>query len=289
MKIQSFLGIICLPIFFVACGPMSNGASAPEIVSGAKGVVSPFDTIEVKFTEGIDSILSSQVESDLPVLFLRGNSDGTTWKVAADTTGGHKSFYADTTYTVNLKGIEGSNGKTPELTQVLSFTTMPVLDSDGMKTANGAVIDNDQYGRAEVLSDSTGFFNGVSFDKGMSVAGIISGRSNGIDDMYDWYRISAKFGDSIEIKLTDLKANLDLEFTGPEDANGENLYESSLVSENSGRKDEQINFKIDASRAAFGLEIAQAWGAPRNYWICVKKNDAKSSYVLEVKRLSSGK
>jgi hypothetical protein len=288
MQTKTILTYSLLSLLLMGCGPLGKGASAPAVKGGVYGSVSPFDTLSVQFTATVDSISSSQISTSPNVILKKSSSAG--WILYGDSTfaTGIALLHADTTYIVTLKNLEGSSGEIQSTDQTISFHTLPILDHDGQKDTSGVVLDNGQYGRAEVLADSVHFYDGKTLlTDGKSVAGIISGGMNGIIDQEDWFSFYAKYGDSLDIKLTDLHGNLNLDFRGPQSPTGL-LYDTVLTSVNSGNSDEHIALKISADRVAYGLTQAQPLGTYLKYWIRVyadKSFMGRSSYVLALKKI----
>lgn len=286
MKARYSIFLMPFSAMLLACGPAQDkedSASAPTITNDDLGVVCPFDTLEVEFSTELEDLSSSQVTSNNPVKTSLDEDIVQLW--------GDSTYSADVslllpgkTYTITFKNLESTKGEVQDEPQTLTFETMPMLDSDG-KDPSGTIHTNGNYGTAEILADSAKFFDGTLLEKGISVAGVISGIARGIEDYDDWYRIRVKEGDSIQIKLSHLRDNLRIRCYGPENSAGE-MSDEITESDKSGTTDEKLVFSPTASRHSFGTRNLDSY---LNYWIRVSPSankDLKSPYVLAVQRLN---
>jgi len=280
-----------LSLMALSCGTVEStgsSGSAPAIKNGNYGEVSPFDTLAVQFTTSVDSIATSQISSKLSLALKNSSTNG--WILFGDSTfaTGIAMLVPDTDYSVTIQNLKGTNGKTQSNDQRISFHTMAFLDHDGQKNSSGVLIDNDQYGRAEVLADSVKFFDGTTLlTEGKSIAGIIAGGMNGLIDNQDWFSFYARRGDSLNFTLSNLHGNLDLDFRGPESPSGV-LYDTVVTSAKSGTTDEHLGIRISADRVLYGLTNTQPTGMYLKYWVRVyasKDFSGRSSYVLTLKNV----
>lgn len=284
MKARYSIFLLPISAALLACGPVPDkgeSSKPPKITGGVLGMVSPFDTLEVEFTTELENLESSQVTSNDPVKTSLDEDIIQIWGDSVYSTG-VSMLLPGKTYTVTFKDLESTKGEVQETPQILSFETMPILDKDG-KDANGVIQTNGNYGTAEILGDSTKFFDGTLVEKGISIAGVISGLARGLEDTDDWYRIRAKEGDSIQISLTNLRDNLRIRCYGPENAAGE-MSEQIDEADKSGTSDEEIVFSPNATRHSFGTRNLDSY---LNYWIRVSPSankDLRSPYVLTVQK-----
>ncbi len=285
-------GSACAVLF--SCGTPEKSAPAPSLINGAVAtLVSPFDTLDVEFTENVVSISAEQVSSDIPVV-VKGysSSPAKKWMVFGDSTPTSKITYflPDTTYTVSFADLENEDGEVQSKSQVLSFRTMPLLDCDFQPLENGQVKDNNDRQDADALADSVHFFNGQVMEKELVLAGFISGdtRSQLTDDV-DWYTVFLSAKDTIEVELEGMTEDLDLVFQGPANNKGELYAGNDLMAKNStGTSLESNQFVITLDVQDFGVDgDLDLISKPLQYWIGVRQGKdfkLQSPYVLKVLR-----
>ncbi len=282
MKVRHLLVLAPVSLVILACGPAPDDSNdPPKIIGGLMGEVSPFDTLQVEFTTDLKEFAKSQIVSDRKLMWSQRDEKV---NIFGDSTyvSGFQMLEPGKEYNVSFKNLESTDGAVQNESQSVQFTTMPLLDKDAKK--DGKIINNGEYSLAEKLASETQFFNGTKLTTGLSVAGIIHGMGNGQEDTDDWFEVKLKKGDSLDVKLTNLKANLQVRMYGPEDATG-NISDSIDVSDNKGNEDEHLVCKPGAERHSYGTNHLEDY---LSYWIRVSPSGnsvVRSSYVLTVKKL----
>lgn len=287
------LGLAATLVTLSSCGSEPD-TKEPELQTESPGLISPFSSIEVRFSDQLNGLEDEQIASEHPVAMELVK--GSVWDMTgADTNiGGYDMFVAGTAHDVSFKNIEDRDGNVQKTDQVLRFTTMPFLDKD-FTPDGSSFLDNDDIAGAEFLSDSAKFYDGTSLNTGLSVTGIMLDRYySAAEDIKDVFRIRARPGDSLFIKLTGFTYNLDLEFIGPESkAVPPVLNPDWVLSSNKNLVTDSIMIKIDANRHIHGTSNMVEY---LNYWIRVAyprsdmpEQSSPTPYVLEVRRIATAK
>jgi len=163
-----------------------------------------------------------------------------------------------------------------------------VLDKDYTLDSNDVMLDNNQRIRADVLADTSAFFNGTSFDDSLVFAGVIAGEKGSLTDDVDWFSVYLNLGDTIDLGLSGLHDDLDLLFKGPANSN-DDLYTGTdlKVTNSTGTKAESASLLISLPAQYFGVDsVATRMSEPLKYWIGVQEGanfKLRSSYILNVK------
>lgn len=287
-----FLLVFFLPFFLFSTGCSDDvDERAPELLTASDTLISPYDTLTLRFSEGITAFDDSHFEADPELNYKKLAPDELAFYGDSVYPGGFQMFNSDANYEIVFSDLKDAAGNTlPELTY--NFHTMAVLDSDYQLDTAGEVKDNNSIGSADILADSVRFFESTPLSEGIKIAGVMGDKSKTIfDDHWDIYQVRLRRGDVISIKLSGFNSDLNLSFEGPRNldpaATGVEIDPSTRVlSEESGTTAEQITVTVDANRHGLGSELLTEY---LDYWIRVYYQDTpelneslQTPYVLEV-------
>jgi hypothetical protein len=276
----------------ISCGDAPD-ESAPILKSDSDILVSPFDSVVVEFDEDLVSFAESNYEAT-PDLDYVALSDKKIALYGTETYwGGFSKMAPGQEYEVRLLEISDDSGNEMD-EEVYSFRTMPVIDHDYEEDEDGGLIDNGSVSSAEILGDSTHFFNDALMSQTLKVAGVLSDKAKtAFEDHEDVYRILVRTGDSLIITLSGLQQDLDLEFKGPRNkdvSSGVELDMSNVrLSENDDTEEERLEFTVDANQHTFGTDMTTEY---LEYWITVyyketpgRNEEMQTPYVLSLKKV----
>ena len=294
MNSIKFLGALGACALLVACGSKDDGGPA-ELDRSDLGTVSPFDTLMVEFDQKIRLPNADDVTTtnDLKVVKV----DARNLVVTGDSAmAGYGFFVAGTDYTVTFSNVENDVGDKQKAPQTVRFTTLPFIDSDFtecevVKTFLACRF-NDGFDTPDALMNATGaaFFDGAALAEGTQVAGMLAfnkmrnATQYGKDDLVDTYVLKLRMDDTVDVKLSGLDQNLDLEFMGPRSLTDslDFAVASAQKSANTGVLDESITYIIGREHRTGATNFEDL----ADYAIRVKFADSNpagaSPYVLSV-------
>lgn len=183
-----------------ACGSVDHD---PPKLKSVFGTVSSTDTLVAVFDKSLDDFSDSMVTSNVPVTVVKQAKSKIYIVGATDTVAGIPRFEPSSENdTLVFTGIRDDDGNRAKV-QTVTFSTYPFLDSDEYEMdKDGNCRSNKTPKNAELLADSSRFFNGVKFSKGVTVTGILAGRySKQCEDDADTYRIVLQKYDTVSVVL----------------------------------------------------------------------------------------
>jgi len=287
-----FLLVFLLPFFLFSTGCSDDvDERAPELLTASDTLISPYDSLILRFSEEIAAFDDSHFEADPELNYKKIAEDEFGFYGDSVYPGGFQMLNSDASYEIVFSDLKDGEGNTlSELTY--NFHTMPVLDSDYQLDTAGEVQNNNSIGSADMLADSVRFFESTPLSEGIKIAGVMGDKSKTVfDDHWDIYRIRLRKDDSIHLKLSGFQADLNLSFEGPRNldpaASGVEIDPSTRVlSENSGTVAEEISVTVDANRHGLGSNVLTEY---LDYWIRVYYQDTpelneslQTPYVLEI-------
>lgn len=213
---------VSLPLLgLAACGSVDHD---PPKLKSVFGTVSPMDTLVAVFDKALDDFDDSMVTSNVPITVVRQKNSKVYIVGATDTVAGVPRFEpASDGDSLVFTGVRDDDGNKAKV-QTAAFSTYPFLDGDEYEAdENGDCRSNKTPKNAEILADSTRFFNGAKFSKGVTVTGILAGQySKQCSDDADTYRIVLQKYDTVSVSLSGFSAErpLLLAVQGPSKRSG---------------------------------------------------------------------
>lgn len=224
--VWKWLTVSAASLLLLACGSKEEDGP-PTLDEQDLGVISPYDTLQAVFSDAVRMPNSDNVISATKIKVIK--AEGKSLYLGGDSTvAGFSFLQPGTDYTVTFKSMESDAGEVQSADQKLSFTTLPVLDSDFTQcvAASASLLVcryNDALDMPEKLMNDAGtaFFDGALPSEGVTVAGMLAAgkmrdaSKYGKNDYEDNYILKLKMGDTVVVVLSGLRQNLDLQFMGP--------------------------------------------------------------------------
>jgi len=208
-KILAFAALVAI---LSACGS-DDGGGPPELKPNYLGIISPFDTLVVKFDTklvDLDTSFESNVVLGNGKKWVKKQTSGKElYFIGANTTenttyGGLPYFDGGEPDSIVFKNIKNSDGYKKDIT-VAHFSTHPILDREPNNT-------QDLAGDIESLQGT--------ITKGITFAGVIDKNTGmGVDgylkeDKEDFYKLNLKRDDIISITVSNKTTPLKVRFFG---------------------------------------------------------------------------